>query len=165
MKKGFTLVEILVSIALFSIIVLFLYQTLQLSQQSGEFYSSKLKEFEKINFTKQILFTDIVNRTDSNTTLTQDDQIGSIVQFKTNNTYHNPFFNYVTYMVSKKQNLLRLESKTYFKLRDAQYEFYDHLYVDTLLNDVEKFKVVLDKDKKIAFYIKQKNKDAIFIKY
>ncbi|MEA2050808.1 MAG: prepilin-type N-terminal cleavage/methylation domain-containing protein [Campylobacterota bacterium] len=165
-KKSFTLVEILISISLFSIIILFLYQTLDMTQKSNDFYSSKLDLKKEQNNIQKILFLDTINQIENNNTIienTKDDY--SILTLKTSNTFHNPFYQHITYMVSKNKNLIRIESKNRFNQKKLNDDFFDNAYIDIILSDISIFKIKVQVDKQIAFYIKQKNNNKILFTF
>ena len=156
-KKAFTLLEVLISITLFSIIVIFLFQSLDISQKSNNFYSDKLELKQNDNSLKKMLFLDFIHN-DSNVTSSFDSDNNSIITFDSSNTYHNPFYNYITYFVSKESNLIRIESKEKFDNNKLSDIFFDTCYIDIVARDIIKFK--LDKKKK-SIYIKQKEKEDI----
>jgi len=156
-KKAFTLIEVLISITLFSIIVIFLYQSLEITQKSNNFYSDKLELKQDDNSLKKMFFLDFIHN-DSNVTASFDSENNSILTFESSNTYHNPFYNYITYFVSKESNLIRIESKEKFENNKLSDMFFDTCYIDIVAKDIIKFK--LDKKKK-SIYIKQKEKEDI----
>ncbi len=166
-KKAFTLVEILISISLFSIIILFLYQTLDMTKKSNSFYSNKLEIKQKQNELKKILFLDMIQKyADNNSTkILVDNEKNAIFQIKSTNIYHNPYYENITYMVSKEKNLLRIESKNIFNKEKLNDEFFNSLYIDVLENNISKFKVSKQTNKKIVFYLEKENKDKIIFSY
>ena len=161
MKKSFTLVEILISISLFSIIILFLYQSLDITTKSNDFYTLKLEDKQKQNNIKKILFLDFTFETNSSV-VSEDSDKNSIISFKSTNTYHNPFYENITYMVSKEKNLLRIESYTKFDKLKLDDNFFDTSYIDILDSNITKFKVKLQNKKKII-YIQNLNKNKIIV--
>ena len=64
MKKSFTLVEVIISITLFAIIVLFLYETLDGTKKSNQFFNDKLVQKQDTNSIKKILFMDFIHELD-----------------------------------------------------------------------------------------------------
>jgi len=158
MKKSFTLVEMMISIVLFSIVMIFLYQALDITQKSNKFYKKKLSNFKSTSQLNKLLFEDITNA-NSNITLLQDKEDNTILQFKTSNLYHNPFYINITYLVTKENNLFRIESKIAFNKKKI-YNFIDNTYMDIIDTNITKFKV--SKNKKIKnnyiFYIEHQDK-------
>jgi len=158
--KAFTLIEVLISIVLFSMIVIFLYQTLDMTTKSNLFYEKKLNEKLDINLFKKILFLDLLNKT-SDVNITKDRRGNSVVTFKTSHIYHNPFYSYITYVISKENNFLRLESKIKFNKDKLNDKFFDTLYVDKLQNNIKKFRFKKQSNGNITYYILKKNNQKI----
>ncbi len=159
-RKAFTLIEVLISITLFSIVVIFLYQSIDITQKSNDFYSKKLKIQQDTNSLKKMFFLDLIKKSKNNDpkkssfSLQIDDDKNSILQFKSLNTYHNPFYNHITYFVSKEKNLIRVESKTKFNKTKLTDDFFDTAYVDIVYSDVRKFKIEKNNEfNKINIYI------------
>lgn len=163
-KKAFTLVEILISITLFSIIVLFLYQTLDMTKKTNSFYSEKLTQLEENNRIKKIFFLDFIYKKDVDIVIDRDREQNSLLHFSSSNTYHNPFFTNITYMVSREKNLLRIESKEKFDKRLLNDKFFENSFIDIMYSDVEKFEVVKS-DSKVSFYIKKTNEDKVLFSF
>jgi prepilin-type N-terminal cleavage/methylation domain-containing protein len=161
MKKGFTLLEILISITIFSIVILFLYQTLDITQKSNNFYSQKLKDKQNLNNFKKLIFRDIINK-QNDIKIELDRDNNHIVKYQTKNTYHNPFYNNITYFVTKDKELVRIESKTIFDEKNINDEFFNTAYIDIIAYNIEKFKINTSKDK-TSFYIKKSNNIEILI--
>ena len=160
-KTSFTLVEILVSIAIFTIVILFLHQALDMTQKTNSFYSEKLDEKKLQNNLKKMFFLDLIHK-NKGFISKEDRQKNSIVTFQTTNTYHNPFYQNITYMVSKEKNLIRIESKTKFNSRKLNNNFFNTSYIDIIDSNITKFKVKEQKDKKIVFYILKENDKILY---
>lgn len=92
--------------------------------------------------------------------LSQDKNKNSMLIFKSNNSYNNPFFNNITYMLNSENSLVRIESKDKFQKGKSGVDFYNNSHIDILLKDIEKF-IVLSKDDKYVFIIKQKNREKL----
>ncbi|MEA3498178.1 MAG: type II secretion system protein, partial [Campylobacterota bacterium] len=60
MKKSFTLIEVVISIVLLSIIVVFLSKSLYITEKSNKFFKLQLEEKIDINEIKDIIFKDII---------------------------------------------------------------------------------------------------------
>ncbi len=152
-KKSFTLIEMLISITLFSIVIVFLYNSLEQSEKSNKFYSKKLNEQKNYKQIKKTFFEDIVNRKiNENFSIIEDKNKNAILTFKTKNTFHNPFYEYVTYKIIDKNILYRIQSKT--KLHEG--------FIDIVHNNVIKFKVAIKNKKFIIIYVKFKNGDDFY---
>jgi len=158
-KRAFSLIEILISISLFSLILIFLYETLDMTTKSNQFYSKKLEMKQNKNHLKSIIFSDLINIKNTNTKYIAitDRRKNSILNFKTQNTYHNPFYNNITYLVTKNKNFVRIESKNKFDIKKLDDEFFKYTYIDILSTNVSKLKIKQE-DKKFYFYIEYKDK-------
>ena len=160
MKKSFTLLELLISISIFSIIIVFLYKTLDQTKYSNILFSKKQETLKESNHLHNILLEDV---TESNSipTVTPDKNKNSIVKINTSNTYHDVFFNNVTYLVGNTKKLLRIESEKVFTEFEAKnIDFYRNAYIDVLLEDIEYFELKNDGNN-YNFVIKQKAKDRV----
>ena len=167
LKKGFTLLEVMISVALFSIIIVFLYHTIDINAKSNQLYEGKLSGYKSQDDVKFILYEDIFGNTsvENNTTklLQEDKNNNTILHLKTDNTFHNPFFNHITYFLGKDGELFRIESKEYIN-GEKVYEVLKDSYVDIVLSGVEKFRVrQKGKENKFAVYIKFQNKEEFFL--
>lgn len=162
-KRAFTLVEMMISITIFSIVIIFLYQALDITKKSNKFYTKQLEKLESKSDIKKLIFEDIIN-SEGNTTkgISEDKNGNQIFKFKTSNIFHNPFYTNVTYLLSKEDNLLRIESKDIFD-KNKMHSFIDNTYIDIVENNVTKFKISKNKkDKKsYAVYIEYQEKDSI----
>lgn len=163
MKKSFTLLELIISITLFMIIVVFLYKTLDQTKHSNNLFSNKQEVLKESNHLHNIFLEDIAEKAEaSNITVSYDKNKNAIVEITTSNTYHNPFFNNITYLIGDSKELIRIESKDKFPKEDARKDdFYDNAFIDILLEDIEYFEVK-NSDTNYNFIVKQKNKERIF---
>ena len=160
MKKSFTLLELLISISIFSIIIVFLYKTLDQTKYSNVLFSKKQETLKQSNHLHNILLED-VTESNSTPTVTPDKNKNSIVKINTSNTYHDAFFNNVTYLVGNTKKLLRIESeKVFTELEAKNIDFYKNAYIDVLLEDIEYFELKNDGNN-YNFVIKQKAKDRV----
>jgi prepilin-type N-terminal cleavage/methylation domain-containing protein len=160
MKKAFTLIEIIVSITIFSIVILFLYQALDITKNSNKFYSEKLTQKEENNQIKKLLFLDTINGKISK--ISKDRNNNSILQITTTNTYHNPFHQNITYFLSREKNLIRIESKNEFNKDKLNDEFFDNANIDIIKQKIEKF-IVKNDTKRISIYLQTEDKKDILI--
>jgi prepilin-type N-terminal cleavage/methylation domain-containing protein len=161
-KNSFTLIEVLISIALLAIIVVFLYQALDITTKSNKFFSKKLLVQNSKSKIKNMFFIDIIHSESNVTKITLDKNKNSLFTFQTTNTYHSPFYKNITYFISKKNNLIRIESKLVFNKDKLFYSFFKNAYIDTIANDIVIFKII-KQNKKYSIYIKFKDEtDMMF---
>lgn len=168
MKKAFTLVEVMVSIAIFMVLILFLYKTLDQAKYSNKQFSKQKDTIEKQNNLNNILIEDIAEIKSKNITITKDRNSNSIVSFKTNNTFHNPYYQYITYLIDSNKHLVRMESRYPFdSKKKLKVDFFKYVYIDILLDDIEYFVIKVQKsskNKNQLFIIKQNNKKQMVFK-
>ena len=147
--------EMMISVVLFSIIIIFLYQALDITKNSNKFYTKKLNQLEIKSDIKKLLFEDFIN---SNiiTKLSEDKNKNAILQLSSSNIYHNPFYTNITYFLSKEDNLLRCESKDKFD-KEKVSDFIENSYIDIIDNNVTKFRISSDK--------KYPNSYSVYLKY
>lgn len=159
MKKAFTLLELIISITLFMIIVVFLYKTLDQTKYSNNLFFNKQELLKQSNYLHNIFLEDIAEA--SSITVIYDKNKNAIVKIVTDNSYHNSFFNNITYILGATNKLVRIESMKSFNTELKDDDFYQNSFIDILLEDIEYFDV---KNMQINynFMIKQFNKNRIF---
>jgi nicotinic acid phosphoribosyltransferase len=159
-RKSISLIEILISIALFATIMVFLYQSLFDMKKSSSVIFSKVKQIEEFNNIKSVIIKDILNATTIPQITNYNDL--QIVSFRSSNSYHNNFFEYIQYRLIDRQ-IFRIESLYELKKSNISKIDSTNIYVDKLYENVEKFKVTKMKDKPIiSFYIAIDKKEIIF---
>ncbi len=164
-KRSFTLIEVIISITLFSIIIIFLYSTLNITQRSNQVFKDELNKNIAKEDIKFIFFEDLINSKNT-IKIYEDKDKNSILTFSTNNTFHNPFYTNITYLISKKNNLLRIESNLpYDSKKIYQFKDNENRYIDKLVENIKLFRVYQDdkNKKKYTIYILYNNeKELIF---
>ena len=163
MRRAFTLLEVIISISLFMILLIFLYKTLDQTKLSNSQFLTHTKTVKYQNELNDILLEDILEST-SVIDVKFDKDKNTLLRFESSNSYHNSFFSHITYMISSRNKLIRIESKDKFNLGETAIEFFDYSFVDILLDDIEYFEVkenIVNKNKNYVFIIKQKNKERM----
>ena len=95
-------------------------------------------------------------------TITLDKNKNAIVKIVTYNTYHNAFFNNVTYLINSSKKLIRMQSQSVFdEVQPIEDAFLNNAFIDVLLEDIEYFDLK-NSENNYIFAIKQKNKDRVF---
>ncbi|MFK2824063.1 prepilin-type N-terminal cleavage/methylation domain-containing protein [Arcobacter sp. YIC-80] len=158
-KRAFTLLEVIISITLFMVLIIFVYKTLDQTKHSNIIFEKQTKNIIQSNKLYDIFFEDIIEST-STIIISYDKDKNARVKFTSNNTFHNPYYSHITYLISSNNKLVRIESKDEFKFADTSYEFYDNSYIDILLEDIEYFDIKKDKAQYV-FAIKQKDKKRV----
>lgn len=160
MKKAFTLLELLISITIFLILIVFLYKTIDQTKHSNNLFSKKEERLKELNHLHNIFLEDIAEASSVNILL--DKNKNSIVKIVTNNTYHNSYFNNVTYLINSTEKFIRIESLEAFNENELINEaFFDNSYIDVLIEDIEYFEAQ-SSGSNYNFFIKQKNREREF---
>lgn len=141
MKKSFTLIEMLISIILFSIILLFLYEVLASTTNHNKIFTKNIDKIINKSDLQMLVLEDFLNQKSNSTIkIIEDKNQNNILTFQTNNTYHNPFFSHVTYLINGENTLVRIESKKEFK-KDTLYQILETSNIDILFKNIKKFKI------------------------
>lgn len=154
MKKAFTLLELVISITIFMIILTVLYKVLDETKFVNKNFSKHLQEHKNSNRVYKIFLEDIAE-SQGKINVIRDKNQNYLVKFKSFNTYHNPFYNNITYLLTLKNNLIRIESKEAFDEKKINQNFFINSYLDILKKDIKKFEVFrnTNKDDRILFSI------------
>jgi len=161
MKKAFTLVEILVSIALIGLISIFISSTIFQTKKNNEFFKNHVEKESKIHKYEDILYRDLLQ---SYALSIERSKRYSIIYFRSKNTIYDISNPYVIWLVLKKDNtLIRLESSREIKLPISE-EKQKYIFMNVVQKNCQAFQVLLSKNKKdILVYIDIKNhKPSIF---
>ena len=157
MKKAFTLLELIISITLFMIIVIFLYKTLDETKYSNNLFSNKQSILKQSNDLHNIFLEDIAQASTIN--ISYDKNKNAIVKIVSLNTFHSAFFTNITYFIEPSKELMRIESKEELKETErVSYDFLNNCYIDILSSNVEYFDVK-NVDINYELIIKQFNKN------
>lgn len=170
MRRSFTLVELLVSVAIFSMLIVFLFQTLNISHDNSKRFQKHTQDITKTLqikdiITKDFLYLQIASaQNDQQIVLEKNKDSNTILKIKTTNTYYNPFFNHITYVLTKEKNLYRIESNKFFD-KNSNFLDLEDAYIYKILEDVEYFRISPIKgleNKGYGIYMKQNNMDILF---
>jgi len=153
MKKAFTLIEVMISVVIFSILILFMSKVVDSLNSSIQSLKTKqLSNIKQKQLTKA-LYADILEA--KTIKIYNKNKNYSVLYIQTANSLYNIAMPYVVWYVSKKDKaLMRLESATNIELpvNDG--------YLDIFQKGVKIFKIYNNKDKYFVF-IKAK-KDIFF---
>ena len=161
LKKSFTLIEMIISVTLFSIIIIFLYQTLDITKKSNKIYKEELNKILKAQDIKKLFFEDMLNVKNIQIYSTENENM--ILSLETSNTFHNSFYINILYIVSKENNLIRVESlEKYYNKKEQKFINNQNIYVDKIKINVELFNIYQNK-KVYTIYIKTKDKKETIV--
>ena len=154
-KRAFTLIEVLISIALMGIIVVALFSTVKMMRDSNAHLLTYLEKSKKITQATKVLYLDIAS-SDGNITIKKD-EFSRLCLNETRNSLYGLSLAKVCWVVLKKQNtLVRIEGNNY-RLPPRLEE---KVEVNTVMKNIELFDVYHKKDK-IVVLLKQKSKETI----
>lgn len=154
-RKAFTLIEVLISIALLGLILVPLFSVVNMMRQSNDKLLDSLEKSEQITQATKVLFLDILG-SDGKLDI-QKDEFTRLCIEKTSNSLYNLPEAKVCWIVLKKDNTLaRIEGNGYKLPTKSE----DRVEVDRVMRDVELFDVYHEKDK-VLVLLKQKAKKPI----
>ncbi len=108
-KRGFTLIELMVSIMILSIMMLFLYKSYAELNASNSILKTELHSVTSIQKLKKVIHLDFSLALKSSVKIENRETTEDAVFFQTSNSLHKRYNPYVTYIV-KENKLYRLES-------------------------------------------------------
>lgn len=151
MRKGFTLIEVIISVALVSLLIIYSYQSIAMLKKSNEVYETyydKISHKTKIHKTlffdlTQSQSIDIINRND-NSNIMDDNNKFDQFSAQTAHSHFGIINPYIAYIVKDKK-LYRLESnkKIAATIND---DILKHLKFEIVAVDIKKFKVFASSD-------------------
>ena len=143
MRKAFTLIEMMISISILALMMLYLYQSYASLNISNDVFAKATKNITKAQKKKEVIFLDFsLALRDANSTLIilNQDAKEDVVFMQTSHSLHrriNPFVGYIT----KNKKLYRIESlqalREYPLSRDNEFE------VDAM-GEVNSFRVYIN---------------------
>ena len=139
-RSSFTLIELMISIALTTIIVFFLYRALTIQEQVNESLQKKSEHIDQSGKLFELIYRDFkeANKTQVINTFNKDYNIFAL---QTKNSLHNIPFAYVLYYINARdKTFVRLESASpiYLPVVPEKVAF---VFADVLMKKIEKFRV------------------------
>ena len=154
-RKAFTLMEVLVSIALLGIILPALYQSVDMLRDSNQHLLEYLGKAKKVSKATQTLYLDILS-SDGNITIKKDEFTRLCMEQTKNSLYALPVAK-VCWVVLKKDNtLVRIEGNAYNLPLGSE----ERVEINPIMKDIEVFDVYNQKDK-ILVLLQQQAKEPI----
>jgi len=154
-REAFTLIEVLISIALLGIVVVALFSTVTMMRDSNDHLHTYLQKAKKITKATKVLYLDIAS-SDANITI-EKDEFSRVCMEETKNSLYSLSLAKVCWLVLKQNNtLVRVEGNNY-KLPIG---LEDRVEVNPVMKGIELFDVYHDKDN-VLVLLKQKGKEAI----
>ena len=154
-RPAFTIIEVLIAIALMGIILPALYEAVALLRDSNTHLFSYLEKAKKVTQATDTLYLDLVS-SDGNITIEKND-FSSVCIENTKNSLYALSVAKVCWLVLKKENtLVRVEGYGYTLPIDTE----EKVEVDTIMKNVELFDLYYQKDK-ILVLLQEKAKEPI----
>lgn len=163
MRKAFTLIEMMVSISILSIMVLYLYQSYASLNRSNETIEKEMKSVKHIQKLNKVVFLDFSLGIHKSTKIINRDNNEDFVFLQSSNSLHQRFHQYIAYVV-KDEKLYRLESLQAFQSYEISV---DHHFDVDYLGEVESFRVYKSKSEKREVYLVDidfKNQEDLILK-
>ena len=160
-RAAFSLVELIISIFLLGIIVVFLYSTVSNLQKTNEIFAKNEKELSKSDKLLDLIYDDIFLSDEFNATGKEY----SLVNLKTRNSIFDISQPNVSWLVSREKNtLLRFESVLPFK--DISSDNTNYYHISKIGENCEVFHIYqsLKKDN-ILVHIKFKGENPIIYEF
>lgn len=167
MRRGFTLIEVLISVLLGSLIFYYSYSTINTTSKNHEVYSKKSADIFDSGQVLLQLYYDLQHSI-GNIAIVNGKNYDS-VRFYTKYSLYNLRNPYVTYFISKKDlALVRVESKASFDVlnigNDTQ-QTLPYMFGDVLSNDTHSFRLYFDENARtINIMFQKKNSDMLLFR-
>jgi len=149
LRTAFTLIEMLISITIFSIMMLYLYNTYSSLNISNNNLKTEVDKIKKIDKIRKIIFLDFTLAIKGKVDIQNRDKDEDFVFFQSSHSIHRRFNPYIAYMV-KEKHLYRLESlkkiSSYELSSDAAFDIED-------LGEVKSFRVYKTTKKSQSFLV------------
>ena len=154
-RKAFTLLEVLISIALMGIVIVALFSAVDMLQNSNQQLFKYLEKSKQITNVTKVLYLDILG-SDGNITI-QKDEFSRVCMEETQNSLHALPAAKVCWVVLKKaKTLVRIEGNAYHLPLGSE----EKVEIDPTMTDIELFDVYHEKDK-VLVLIQQQGKEPI----
>lgn len=154
-RKAFTLLEVLISIALLTLVMLALNRSVAILRDSNAHLFDYLKTAKTETKVLNTLYRDIIG-SDGNLTISKDEFSRLCIEETINSLYELPTAK-VCWVVLKQDNtLVRIEGNNY----SLPVGYEEAVEVDVLVKHIELFDTYHEKDKAMVL-IKERNKEAM----
>jgi len=154
-KNAFTLIELMISIVILSVLMLFLYKSYSDLNRANKTYNKAIDELNNISLVKQTLYLDMLLSTHRSIVVTHKSVKYDIVTFSTEHSLHKLIKPYVAYIV-KDAHLYRVESNKEINASIISRE--QQIIVDKI-GGIKKFKIYTSKNADNIFLV-----EAVFKK-
>ena len=155
-KKAFTLVEIILSIFLFSIIMMFLFKATSNLQHNNKNFKTSIDKDTNQEKIISLLKKDLIMSNSKSFKMDNKDKEKSIITFQTNSSIYNISKPYVTWKVLKNsKRLVRVESSQKHSKDNESY------HIDIIKDNCKLFKIYKGKNGYLIYIKDSINKEII----
>ena len=156
-RKAFTLIEVLIAIALMGLILIPLFNVVEMMRNSNEQLLNALDKSTQITKATKVLFQDIM-ASDGNFTIKKDEMSRFCMEETTNSLYELPVAKVCWLVLKEKNTLIRIEGNSYKLPLGSE----DRVEADKIMSNIEIFDVYREKGKdKVLVVLQQKDKEPI----
>lgn len=113
-RGGFTLIELMVSISILAIMMVFLYKSYASLNRSNNIYEKEVNLIKSEQTKKKVIYLDFSLALLESTKILNQDSKEDVIFFQSSNSIHKMYNPYIAYLI-KDEKLYRLESLTKFK--------------------------------------------------
>jgi len=163
MRKAFTLIELLISIVILTILMLFLYKSYAALNRSNNILSKEIKKLQTTQLMKRTLYMDFTLALQNSVVILNQDRKIDVVYLQSSHSLHKRINPYVAYIVKDKK-LYRLESlKPYKEYPMAS----DVEFVSDYLAEIKSFRVYAAQGERKNLYllhIEFKDREELILK-
>jgi len=159
MKKGFTIVEIMVSVVLLGFISIFVSSIIEQTKKSNQTFKEVRVHDKNLETLTDTLYKDIFQAEDINISTSKT---YNILKLKSKNSIYDIQEPYIVWLVLKEDDkLIRMESakEILLPIQEASQKY---IFIDEVVKNCETFNINISKNKNsILSFIKIKNKSPI----
>jgi len=155
--KAFTLIEVLISIALMGLILVPLFNVVEMMRNSNDQLLHSLEKSTQITKATKVLFLDIMS-SDGNFTIKKDEMTRFCMEETSNSLYELSVAKVCWVVLKDKNTLVRVEGNAY----NLPLKYEDKVEVARIISNIETFDVYREKGKdKVLVVIKEQKKEPI----
>ncbi len=154
-RKAFTLIEVLISIALLGIMIVPLFSVVDMMRKSNDKLLIALENSKQITKATKVLFLDILS-SDGRLVIKKDEFTRLCMEETINSLYNLPVAKVCWVVLKDKNTLARVEGNVYKLPLESE----ERVEVDTVMTDIDIFDVYQEKDK-VLVLIRQQGEEPI----